>query len=380
MVDFREKTSYYLDMENSLGKNQSYCREINYELVIDLLRKEPRSATQMASILKLSNATMSSIIKNLLNIGIICVDSSSSIKGCGRKQVFYTLDDNFGLILVVNIAHTKADVSLTDVKQEVVAFETMDINKLDEDAVQKVILKANEILFNLKRKTPLKNIIISISGFVKEGEEKHFAQRAFEKQFHDIPIYLTNDGNLYANGELARGSFEKNGNGIFILLDYGIGGSFIFNNEIFKGDNGFSGEMGCLPCEGKDRFDYLEDVVSLREIMHKAESMLNIKDVDMEKLFELYQNNKDIHEMVLESANRLGKTLKSLINVLDIGTVVINGRVTNFGEEYLNMIKKETDRCFKKCDVSFSKLLEKGQLIGGAAVGTDYILKKTLEK
>ena len=367
-------------MKNDIGKNQSYCREINYQLVIDLLRKKPQSATQMAQLLELSNATMSSIIKNLLEIGIIAVDSSLSVKGRGRKQVFYTINDSFGLILVVNIANHKADVSLTNVKEEVVAFDSMEIDKFNEETVQKVILKANQVLFNTQSAAPLKNIIISLSGYVKEGEDKHFAQKAFEQQFRNVPIYLTNDGNLYANGEIAKGLFSKEDNGIFILLDYGIGGSFIFNKELFRGDHGYSGEMGCLPCEDKNGFNYLEDVVSLRVVMHKIEEMLNINDVDFEKMFQLYESNNDVHNLVLETATELGKTLKSLINVLDISNVVINGRVINFGDDYLNKVKEQTDSCFKKCNIIFSSLKEKGQLIGGASIGTDYILKKSLEK
>ena len=367
-------------MEKLIGKNQSYCREINFELVIDLLRKKPYSATQMSQLLQLSNATMSSIIKDLLEIGIIAVDSSASVKGCGRKQVFYTINENFGLILVVNISHTKADVSLTSVKEETIAFESMPVEKVNEETVQKVILKANELLFNSGSKSPLKNIIISITGLVDEKDKKHFAQVAFEKQFHGVPTFLTNDGNLYARGELAKGSLSREKNGIFILLDYGIGGSFIVDQDIFRGDNGFSGEMGCLPCEGNDRFDYLEDVVSLRVLMHKAEDMLNLGNIDIETLIDLYHSNDQIHEMVLESATRLGKTLKSLINVLDIGTVVLNGRVTLFGDEYLANVRKETDKSFKKSNVVYSELMEKGQLIGGATIGIDYILKKSLEK
>ena len=247
-------------------------------------------------------------------------------------------------------------------------------------SVQKVILKANELLFNSGSKSPLKNIVISITGLVDEKDKKHFAQVAFEKQFRGVPTFLTNDGNLYARGELAKGSLSKEKNGIFILLDYGIGGSFIVDQDIFKGDNGFSGEMGCLPCEGNDRFDYLEDVVSLRVLMHKAEDMLNLGNIDIETLIDLYHTNNQVHEMVLESATRLGKTLKSLINVLDIGTVVLNGRVTLFGDEYLAKVREETDKSFKKSNVVYSKLMEKGQLIGGATIGIDYILKKSLEK
>ena len=108
--------------------------------------------------------------------------------------------------------------------------------------------------------------------------------------------------------------------------------------------------------------------------------MLNLGNIDIETLIDLYHTNNQVHEMVLESATRLGKTLKSLINVLDIGTVVLNGRVTLFGEEYIAKVREETDKSFKKSNVVYSNLMEKGQLIGGATIGIDYILKKSLEK
>lgn len=368
-------------MENLIGKNQSYAREINFELVIDLLRKEPRSGTQLSEMLKLSNATISSIVKELLEIGMIVVDNSRSIKGYGRKQVFYAINEKYGLILVVNIANMKADISLTNVKEENLVSATMSVDSLNDDVVQKIILKSNELLFNCENKAPLKNIIISLTGLInEENKEKHFVQKAFENHFRDVPTFITNDGNLYAYGELAKGSFSEEKNGIFVLLDYGIGGSFIVNHKLFYGDHGFSGEMGCLPCEGDGRFDYLEDCVSLRVLMHKAEDILKVDDINIEKLFYLYQSNKDIHNLVLESATKLGKTLKSLINVLDISKVVINGRGINFGEEYLEVLRKETSNSFRKCTIEFSELKEKGLVVGGASIGVDYILRKALEK
>ena len=367
-------------MDKLIGKNQSYAREINFELVIDLLRKEPRSGTQLAELLKLSNATISSIVKDLLDIGMIDVDNSHSVKGYGRKQVFYTIDEKYGLILVVNIANRKADISLTNVKEENLVSASMPVETLNDDVVQKIILKANELIFNCKNKAPLKNIIISLAGLInEETTEKHFVKKAFEDHFHDVPTFVTNDGNLYAYGELAKGGFSQENNGIFVLFDYGIGGSFIVNHKLFKGDHGFSGEMGCLPTEGDGKFDYLEDVISLRVLMHKAEEMTGSK-VNIEKLFELFKDDKEIHQMVLDSAIRLGKTLKSLINVLDISKVVINGRGINFGEEYLEAIRKETNSSFRKCIIEYSELKEKGLVIGGASIGVDYILRKALEK
>ena len=160
-------------MNNLVGKNQSFCREINFELVVRLLKKQPYSSTQLSELLELSNATMSSITKDLLDLGLIDVASSASIKGCGRKQVFYALNENFGLILVVNIDHLKADISLTNVKEELIDSASIPVEEINEQNIQKVILKANELLFNNPNKAPLKNIIISITGLVKDKTESN---------------------------------------------------------------------------------------------------------------------------------------------------------------------------------------------------------------
>ena len=370
-------------MSKSLGKNQSYCREINFELVIDLLRKESRSATQLADILGLSNATMSSIIKALLDLKMIEVAKSASIKGSGRKQVFYTLNSKFGLILVVNIAHRKADISITNIKEENIAYASMPIAGLDDKNVQEVILKANELLFNCHNEAPLKNIVISISGLVKdktEGNEKHFVQTAFEKQFHNVPTYLTNDGNLITYGELSKGLFSKEiRNGIVVLLDYGIGGAFVIDKELYKADNGFSGEFGHLVCIKDNHLEFIEDVISLRCLLEEAEKIVH-KELKIEELIELFKTNPEIHRLVIESATVLGESLRSLIDVTDITNVVIAGRVTHFGDEYLEEVRSKTNKTISKSNVIFSSLNNKGQMIGGAFIGVDYILKKSLEK
>lgn len=369
-------------MEKVLGKNQSYCREINFELVIDLLRQKPHSATQLADILKLSNATMSSIIKDLSELGMIDVASSASVKGSGRKQVFYELNEQFGLILVVNMVRHSADISVTNIKEESIASASMVIDGINEDSTQKVILKANELLFNCKSDAPLKNIVISVSGLVKdktEGNEKHFVQAAFEKQFHDVPTYLTNDGNLITYGELSKGVFSKENNGIVVLLDYGIGGSVVIDKALFKGDNGYSGELGHLVCAENGELEYIEDVISLRVLMDKAGKIVN-KKLKIEDLFALYKSNKEVHDLVIRSASILGECLRSLIDVTDITNIVIAGRVSEFGDEYLEAVKKQTSRTLLKSNVLYSPLGDEAKMIGGAFIGVDYILKKSLAK
>ena len=49
-------------------------------------------------------------------------------------------------------------------------------------------------------------------------------------------------------------------------------------------------------------------------------------------------------------------------------------------QEYLNIIKKEVSINNEKTVVQFSPLGYQGPMIGGAYIGVDYILKKSLEK
>ena len=80
------------------GKNQTFSREINVELVLSLLREHPCSGTELASKLSLSNATVSSIIKDLLEQGVIRQNETTSINGIGRKRVNYEINPEYGLI------------------------------------------------------------------------------------------------------------------------------------------------------------------------------------------------------------------------------------------------------------------------------------------
>ena len=55
----------------SLGKNQSFAREVNNLLVLKALSKQSLSATELSTHFKLSNATLSSLLKNLSSLGLI---------------------------------------------------------------------------------------------------------------------------------------------------------------------------------------------------------------------------------------------------------------------------------------------------------------------
>ena len=170
----------------AFGRDQSYARKVNNELVIQKLRKEDLSATELSSTLNLSHAAMSSILKGLLGQGIIKVSCSKSEFGKGRKQVVYSLNEQYGLIIVVSLSDNRYSITISNIKEEILVERVKEIDKYDVSIIYEIVLCIKGLLANNEyRDIPLKNIIISVPGRVNSitGElqlSKQFDKNLFE--------------------------------------------------------------------------------------------------------------------------------------------------------------------------------------------------------
>lgn len=65
------------------------------------------------------------------------------------------------------------------------------------------------------------------------------------KEFYpNLPVYLTNDANAAAIGEMIYGGAKGMKNFIVITLGTGLGSGFVANGELIYGHDGFAGELG----------------------------------------------------------------------------------------------------------------------------------------
>lgn len=371
------------------GKDQTYSREYNTRLVLERLQKEPCSGTELASELSLSNATVSSIIKSLEESGVICVREITSVNGLGRKRVMYELNPNYGLVLGVNVSNYHANISLIDMKQEVIANQDIQVEKYDASSIYRIVLEsANLLISNNPNKVMLRCIVITLPGRVNSitGElalskqfekelfsEKHFIQNMFNKQFPNVPVLLANDNNAMAIGELNSGEFKEARNGIYFNIDFGIGGGIIINNKLYEGDLGYAGEFGLIKYYDGKSFTSIDEFVSLRALCEKASEIVN-REVSREELIELYKSNKEVEALVIRSASIVGNAIAQLTDILDISKVILSGRVTLFGDNYLQEIKKSLSNLANKVEISYTRLGREAEIRGTSSLGVKYIL------
>lgn len=76
----------------------------------------------------------------------------------------------------------------------------------------------------------------------------------FEDHFPEVPVYVTNDANAAAVGEMVYGNAKGMRDFIYITLGTGLGSGFVANGDVIYGHDGFAGELGhiIVECGGRD--------------------------------------------------------------------------------------------------------------------------------
>ena len=369
----------------SLGRDQSYARVVNNELVIQKLRESDYSATELAEILDLSHAAMSSILKGLLKGNIIKISYSKSKAGKGRKQVYYTLNEKYGLIIVVSLSDNRYNITISNIKEEILLEEEKEIDRYDVAIIYELVLRLKKILSETRfHNIPLQNIIIAVPGRVNSitGElqlSKQFDSdlfygknsiiTIFENHF-DAPVIMDNDINLSIIGEIKCGHLTGVKNAMVAYIDNGMGGALVLNNKFYGGDFGYAGEFGLMHTTFHGIDSYLDEFASLRSLKNYANKLFN-REFNVAELVKEYKKKGQLYAYINETAHLVGHKLRDIIELLNISNIVLSGRVNLFGEDYLNCVIEEIKKSQNQCEIKYSDLARNSILFGAMSKSVD---------
>ncbi len=363
-----------------VGKNQSYVRHINRKAIIRALMEENYSATMLAKKLSLSNASLSTILSGLVKDGYIKkIESQEKAGNCGRPPVYYTFNWECGYLMSIVLADYYATIVISDMRLNIMDNETIRVAKYDLSMICDLVLKAKQMTSNVKYKNiPLISINFAVPGRVNnvtselqlspQFDESIFGEgdsiaKLFKKQF-GVPFTISNDVNLAGQGEVSFGLLKGFENGLLVYADEGLGGALVLNGELYTGNQGFSGEIGRMRGEFRGETQAIDEFVSLRVIKKTLSEKFN-KKLHTADVIELYKTDEEVKRYVNETARCLGRTLKDIVELLDIPRIVLSGRVSKFGDDYLSIINKEVSGSINGAKVVCS-VLGKDAIIYGA--------------
>lgn len=225
------------------------------------------------------------------------------------------------------------------------------------------------------------------------GWKKVFLGKIISEEF-GLKIFLDNDANAAAIGEMHFGAGEKLNSFVMVTLGTGVGGGIILNRKIYHGDYGAAGEIGHTVidfngpkcnCGSNGCIEaYVGNHYLVKRIQKEMKSRADTKiwdliNYDTEKLNpivigEAAELGDEYAKLIIaQTGEYLGFAFASVANILDITTFIIGGGVAGFGEPLINSAqKKASERVMvplrKRIKVLSAKLKNDAGIQGASAL------------
>lgn len=184
------------------------------------------------------------------------------------------------------------------------------------------------------------------------------AMGPFLAQQFGLPVFINNDGNLFAYGEALAGMLpainqrlERSGsprryrNLLGLTLGTGFGGGVVIDGHLLTGDNGCGGDVWLMR---NPKYPHLvsEESVSIRAVLRVyQENTGNTESLSPKDIFDIAEGTRQGNQQAaVQSFHELGRVAgNAIVHALDIvdGMVVIGGGVAGAAKYILPGIMEE---------------------------------------
>lgn len=342
--------------------SQSSLHRANLERVVRAVRMAGSlTQAEIARSTGLSAATVSNIVRELREGGTVEVTPTSA---GGRRARSVSLSGDAGIVVGVDFGHTHLRVAVGNLAHQVLAEES---EPLDVDASSAYGFgRAEELVERLIEATGIgRQKVIGVglgvpgpidvvSGTlgstsilpgwtgINPGEE--MAGRL------GVPVYVDNDANLGALGELVWGSGRGVKDLAYIKVASGVGAGLVIDGQIYRGPGGTAGEIGHITldesgpvCRCGNR-GCLETFTAARYVLPLLRSSHG-RDLTMERVVQLArEGDPGCRRVIADVGRHIGSGVANLCNLLNPSRVVLGGDLAEAGELVLAPIRESVSR------------------------------------
>ncbi len=376
-------------------------KSLNRSVILTIIREHgPISRADIAKQTKLTPPTVTNIVSELLETGIIKESAIGESKG-GRKPILLTIEAKHSFIIGVDVGGHSVRAVLTDLDATIDKQVTHALPpKMDEHAFLNVLKKV--IMHLIERTTCSKDKIIGIgvgmhgivdhqSGvavFAPNFNLSHIPIKERLEQTFGITTYVENDARALALGESWFGNGKDIDHVLCVNVGTGIGAGVILNNELFYGHHGTAGEIGhtIVDINGEKcqcgSYGCLQTVASsialqeraLEQLKKGRESILTTEGLTGERIHECALKGDRLSiEILAETGTYLGVGILNMIHFMNPEKVIIGGGVSRAGDFVLEPLKKVirtkalTEEA-RNTEIALSHLGENGTVIGAVTI------------
>ncbi|RDW20619.1 ROK family transcriptional regulator [Oceanobacillus chungangensis] len=391
-------------MEVNKTWNQHVVKQENKALVLrKIIESSPITRPMIANETGLNKGTVSSLVNQLLEEKIIYESGPGESSG-GRRPVMLLYNQVAGYSIGIDIGVNYMLGIITDLQGNIHHEELIKFSNLSFEEITGKLFGIIDLLLSTAPSSPygIIGIGIGVPGVVDRSEEillapnlgwRNIKLKEILEEKYNLPITIENEANAGAYGEKMFGAGKDFNNIIYVSDGIGIGVGLILNGELYRGNNGFSGELGHMTIEvngDKCRCGNngcWELYASEQALLKNAERLEIITaqdgELSLESLIEL-ANSGDIEAIRLfeDLGHYLGVGINNIINTFNPQQVIIGNRIATakkwLTEALLNRSNQTLSFNQKGLQIDFSELSTHSTALGVAAFSVDNFLVKEI--
>jgi predicted NBD/HSP70 family sugar kinase len=243
-----------IDLKKAQTARLNTIRDINRQIVLNYVReREPISRAEIARESALQRSTVSAIIDDLQNEGLVEEIGEGESTG-GRPPTLLRLRTAGPIAIGVAVTPILTTVATSDLAGRILN-QTEYVTESDPERTLGRVIESIEA-FLKQSGGSVESIGVSLPGLVDPST----GTAIYVPYFHwrdlpvgkiissatNLPVTLDNDANAAALAELWFGRPEVSDarDFIFVLVSAGVGTGIVFDGQVYRGERGAAGEFG----------------------------------------------------------------------------------------------------------------------------------------
>ncbi|MBZ9712549.1 ROK family transcriptional regulator [Deinococcus multiflagellatus] len=335
-------------------------------LLLGLLWNRDLARVDIARDLGLSRSAISSIVTELISVGLVQEVGTRGSSGVGRKATLLNLNTRAAALLAVDLGASHARVDALDLHCRTLATQSVPHDIQAGPRATYALL--HDLCHDVLRAARLNPAQVALVGVGIPGPVDHDTGRVVQppnmpgwdgenvrealRTLLGLEVLVDNDANLGALAEARFGAHRGTQDLIYVKAATGIGAGVLLGGRLHRGTRGGAGEIGHIsineqgPVGRSGNPGSLESYAAAGVLLRLAEERRAAgvpstlpTPVTLASLL-THANTDPLARAVWEEAgHHLGVAISTALNLFNPAAVVIGGRLSQAGEVLLSAVR-----------------------------------------
>lgn len=338
-------------------------REVGRLRVLEALHTTARSSRpELVRVTGLSRATVSSLIADLITVGLVAEDEGPEEpepRRTGRPAQSLSLVPSSAYAIGADIGHQHVRIILCDLFGAVLweHWVAKDVDRAPDETLDLVAVLVDRAL---KETGVARERVLGIGAGIASPVEKGSGALGAEgimpgwvglritdelRRRTSLPVKVTNDANAGALAERMYGAGREAGDMVYVRLSAGIGAGIVSSGRLLLGARGLAGEIGHLPlitdglicrCGNRGCLETVASPVAIARLLSDSWGE-HITARDLPEL--IRARNTGALRAVRDAGDAVGRALSTLVTLLNPRLIVVGGDLAAAGDDILEPMR-----------------------------------------